>query len=77
MSINNTHLHGHKMKLKRYLTEVYISKALQKDLDAKKGKPAKYAIKVDGFTEETAKTIKRANTLRAEWIRFYIRNNKE
>jgi len=64
------------MKLKQYLTEVYMSKALQKDLDAKKGKPAKYAIKVDGFTEETAKTIKRANTLRAEWIKFYIRNNK-
>ena len=65
------------MKFKHYVNEVYMSKALGKDLDASRQKKKnKFAIKVDGFTEEEAKTIKRANTLRSEWIRFYMRNNK-
>lgn len=65
------------MKFKHYINEVYMSKSLGKDLDASRKKSKnKFAIKVDGFTEEEAKTIKRANTLRSEWIRFYMRNNK-
>jgi hypothetical protein len=65
------------MKIYREILEVYMSKSLGRDLDASRNKPKyKFAIKVDGFTEEEAKTIKRANTLRAEWIRFYKRNNK-
>ncbi len=66
------------MKFKDYIiNEVYMSKSLSRDLDSsRKKKKNKFAIKVDGFSEEEAKTIKRANTLRAEWIRFYMRNNK-
>ena len=66
------------MRFKTYLNEVYMSKALGRDLDASRNKKKKnkFAIKVDGFTEEETKTIKSANTKRAEWIRFYMRNNK-
>jgi hypothetical protein len=66
------------MKLKQYLNEVYMSKALGRDLDASRNKKKKnkFAIKVDGFSEEETKTIKSANTKRAEWIRFTMRNRK-
>jgi hypothetical protein len=61
----------------KYLNEVYMSKALGKDIDAsRKPNTNKFEIVVDNFVEEEAKTMKRANTLRAEWIRFYMRNNK-
>ena len=65
------------MRLNKYVNEVYMSKSLGKDLDAsRKGKSNKFVIKVDGFPEEEAKSKKRANTLRMEWIKFYMRNNK-
>ena len=61
----------------RTFKEVYMSKALGRDLDKSRQKQKfKFGIMVDGFEEEKAKTIKRANTLRNEWIRFYMRNNK-
>ena len=65
------------MKFKQYVNEVYMSKSLSRDLDKSRNKkPDKFAIMVDGFEEESTKTMKSANTKRAEWIRFYMRNNK-
>ncbi len=64
------------MRFHNYLKEVFMSKSLKTDLDKSRKKSLnKFAIQVDGFTEEEAKTIKRANTLRSKWIKFYMKNN--
>ena len=63
------------LSMREDMNEVYMSKSLSRDLDASRKKTVnKFAIKVDGFTEEEAKTIKRANTLRAQWIRYVMRD---
>jgi hypothetical protein len=63
------------MKTYRDIFEVYMSKSLGRDIDASRNKkPMKFAIVVDGATQEEVRTRQSANAKRRHWIKYIIQS---